>query len=351
MLRRPLAVPSATAAHHDGRSAGVPGGRASVREAAPGHAAPVATLVVAATRGRAAAGGLGARTAPSSSRGRNRVRLAVALAATVAPSSACSSTPPFAGWTAEQLYAHGEEAFAEEDWGDAREAFEHILLSYPGFAGVVDARYYLARAFFEDEEYVSAVSEFTRIVQAYPDHERADDAWMGLCRSYAALSPHPQRDQQYTQQARTTCENVATDFRGTATGDSAAVVAGRMQDKLAARAFGEAQFYFQRDIYQSAELGFLQLLDEFPNTVSAPLALVRLIEIYEKWGWDEERDEHEDRLLEEYPDSPEARTVAAKVRPDSTAGSAAAPGAAARAWGLEQGGMGRDPAERGLRCA
>lgn len=231
---------------------------------------------------------------------------------------ACSSTPAFSGWTAEQLYAHGEQAFAEQDWGEARDSFEHLLLTFPGFGQVVEARSYLAQAFFEDEQYVSAISEFTRIVQAYPDHESAGDAWMGLCRSYAAMSPHPQRDQQYTRQARTTCENVASDFRGTAVADSAMAVAGRMFDKLAARVYGEAQFYFQRDIYESAELGFLRLLELFPNTTSAPLALVRLIEIYDQWGWDEEREQYETQLLEDYPDSPEAREFA-RARPDSTA--------------------------------
>jgi len=259
--------------------------------------------------------------------------LALVLAASIASAAACSSTPPFAGWTAEQLYARGEEAFAQEDWGDAREAFEHVLLTFPGFSGVVDARFFLARAFFEDEQYVSAVSEFTRIVQSYPDHERVGEAWMGLCRSYAAMSPHPQRDQGYTQQARTTCDNVAVDYRDTPAGDSAAVVAARMLDKLAARAFGEARFYFRRGLYEAAELGFLQVLETFPATTSAPLALARLIDIYEEWGWEEEREECEARLIEGYPDSPEARALAERSM------SGAAQGDAAR------------PDERGLRCA
>ncbi len=253
-----------------------------------------------------------------------RAGLALWLATSIASLAACSSTPAFAGWTAEQLYAHGEQAFAEEDWGDAREAFEHVLLTFPGFSGAVDARFFLARAFFEDEQYVSAVSEFTRIVQTYPDHERVGEAWMGLCRSYAAMSPNPQRDQGYTQQARTTCDNVAVDYRGTPAGDSAAIVAAQMLDKLAARAFGEAQFYFRRGLSIAAERGFLQVLEAFPATTSAPLALARLIEIYEELGWDEEREESETRLLEDYPDSAEAQALAAKGEPGAPRDAAAA---------------------------
>lgn len=232
-------------------------------------------------------------------------------------SAACSSAPPYSGWTPDQLYAHGEQAFQEGDWGEARRAFERLVLTFPGYERAVDARHYLAQAFYRDAEYLSAVSEFTRIVQVYPDHERVAEAWMGLCRSYASMSPHPQRDQQYTMQARTTCQNVANDFRGTAVGDSASAVMGRMHTKLAEKAYGEGHFYFQRDIYESAELVFLDVVELYAQTDVAPRATMRLIEIYDEWGWDEQKAEFTSRLLERYPDSPEARSLREPTVADS----------------------------------
>ena len=223
--------------------------------------------------------------------------------------AACSSAPPFAGWTAEQLFEHGQGAFEAEEWDEARRTFERLVLTFPGFDSTVAARHYLAGAFYADEEYLSAVSEFTRIVQVHPDDERAPEAWMGLCRSYAAMSPHPQRDQQYTGQARTTCQNVASDFPGTPVGDSAAAIAFDMHDKLAAKAYGEGYFYFQRDILESAELVFLDLVESFAGTGAAPQAMARLIDIYEEWGWAEQLDEFTARLRDAYPNSPEAQAL------------------------------------------
>ena len=242
--------------------------------------------------------------------------------------AACSSAPPYSGWTPDQLYEHGQRAFEDGDWGEARRAFERLVLTFPGFEQAVEARHYLARAFFADEEYLSAVSEFTRIVQVYPDHERASEAWMGLCRSYAAMSPHPQRDQQYTIQARTTCQNVASDFRGTLVGDSALVVAREMHGKLGDKAYREGYFYFQRGILESAELVFLDLLETFADTDSAPQALARLIEIYQEWEWDEQEEEFKAKLLETYPDSPPARALEQPAGSDtvSTVRSRAPPG-------------------------
>lgn len=240
-----------------------------------------------------------------------------ALAALIG--TACSSAPPFAGWAAEQLFEHGQNAFEEEDWDEARRTFERLVLTFPGFDSAVAARHYLAGSFFADEEYLSAVSEYTRIVQVHPDDERAPEAWMGLCRSYAGLSPHPQRDQQYTAQARTTCQNVASDFPGTPVGDSAATIAFEMHDKLASKAYGEGYFYFQRDILESAELVFLDLVESYAGTDAAPQAMARLIDIYEEWGWTEQLEEFTARLRDTYPDSPEAQALDRAVASDTAA--------------------------------
>ncbi len=247
--------------------------------------------------------------------------------------AACSSAPPYSGWTADQLYEHGQRAFEQGDWGEARRAFERLILTFPGFDQAVEARHYLARSFYSDDEFLSAVSEFTRIVQVYPDHERTPEAYMGLCRSYAAMSPHPQRDQQYTVQARTTCRNVADDFRGTPHGDSASTVAQEMHDKLGDKSYGEGYFYFQRNALESAEHVFLDLLETFPDTEAAPRAIARLIDIYTQWEWGDQVEEFRTRLLRAYPASPEARTFQEPATGDtvSTVRSRAPPGTGERA--------------------
>ena len=242
--------------------------------------------------------------------------------------TACSTAPPYAGWTPEQLYEHGQRAFDEGDWREAGRAFERLVTNFPGFGQAVEARHYLARASFEDEEYLGAVAEFTRIVQVYPDDERTPNAWLGLCRSYAAMSPHPERDQQYTLQAHNTCRQVAGDFQGMPIGDSAAVVAREMRNKLGDKAFGIGQFYFRLKIFESAEHEFCRLLEDYPDTDAAPTALARLIEIYEGWGWDDQREESRDWLLRTYPESPEATALDEGAHSDtvSTVMSRAPPG-------------------------
>ncbi len=250
--------------------------------------------------------------------------------------AACASAPPYSGWTEEQLFEHAQRAFADGDWDEARRAFERLLITAPGFDRAVEARHYLARSFFSEGEYLSAVSEYTRIVQVYPDDARTPEAWMGLCRSYAAMSPHPQRDPQYTVQARTTCRNVAGDFPGTPQGDSAAAVALEMQNKLGEKSYQEGAFYLQRKILESAEYVFLDLLENFPETAAAPRAAARLIEIYTEWEWQDQVEEFTARLLESYPDSPEAQALDPAMASD-TAGVVRTRAPPASEWGLASG--------------
>ncbi len=231
--------------------------------------------------------------------------------------AACSSVPPYSGWTPEQLYEHGQRAFEDGNWGEARRAFERLVLQFPTFDHAVDARYYMARSFHEGRDFVSAIAEFTRIVQVYPDHVLAAEAWMGLCAAYAAMSPHPQRDQTPTIQAQINCSNVANDLQGTPIGDSAAALMRRMDNKLAERAYGEGDHYFRHRLLDSAELYFLNLVEFYPNTGSAPRAMARLVQIYERWGWDDQRDEFRRRLLETFPNSPEARALGVPAARDT----------------------------------
>ena len=53
------------------------------------------------------------------------------------------------------------------------------------------------------------------LLDRFPGHLRAGEASLGICRSYGELSPHTQRDQAYTLQAMSACQNVVADFPGT----------------------------------------------------------------------------------------------------------------------------------------
>jgi outer membrane protein assembly factor BamD len=221
----------------------------------------------------------------------------------------CASTPPYQGMSADQLFDLGSQRFQEENWGKAAEVFERLVFADPGYPRIVEARMYMARAYYNKGEYITSVSEFTRILDRHPGHPLAPEASLGICKSYAAQSPHVQRDQTATVYAWNSCENTVTDFRNHPVADEARAIRDEMESKLAQKIFLAGDFYYRRKFYHSGIIYFNDLLRQYPRNEWASQALLRLFQSYAAMEWDTEAEEVRARILREFPDSEAAREV------------------------------------------
>ena len=224
--------------------------------------------------------------------------------------------------TADQLYALAQQEFGEGDYGDAAEALETLLVTFPGFGEAPAAQMLLARAWFEDGKYVTAQAEYRRFLDRHPGHPESAAAALGMCRSAEELSPISQRDQSFTEQALLICSETSQTYPGTPEAEQAAAVAEAMREKLAKKTFETGAYYLRRGFHQSAILYFQLVLEEHENTSWAPRSLESMMEAYVALGYDDEVEATKQRLLTRYPDSPEARRIAGQAP-------AGAPGAGA----------------------
>ncbi len=224
---------------------------------------------------------------------------------------ACASTQPFVGLEPEEVYVLGLQAFLEEDWAEAIDAFERLLLTSPNFPQAADARLNLARAHFARGEYISAASEFERFLDRHPNHDQAAQASIGMCRSYARLAPIPPRDQEYTRLARDQCRQTRNDFQGLNIATEADSIRAAMVERLAEREYREGRFYQSRGFHDSALIIFQDLVDFYPETVWAPRGFLAMYRSYRAIGWQEEAEETRNRLLFLYPESDAARELRA----------------------------------------
>lgn len=223
--------------------------------------------------------------------------------------SACSSTPPWAGLEAAPLFEFGAQAFEEGEYDDAIAALERYIASFPGAANVAEARMLLGRSHFAKREYITAAAEFERFLLRHPSHGLAPEASLGICRAYAEVSPHPQRDQEYTRRAIEACRNTANEFTGMNVAQEARALQAQMFEKLAQRLYEEGRFYQRRGFHDPAILYFRELIDFYPQTSWAPEGFLALYRSYREIGWEEEADEVRRRLLANYPDSDAARAL------------------------------------------
>jgi outer membrane protein assembly factor BamD len=234
--------------------------------------------------------------------------------------AACASASPYQGLTATDLYELGQSEFEAENWDDAAEALDFLLLrvSDASFEYTADARYMLARAYFNDEQYLTAESEFIRFLERHPRDERRAEAALSVCRCYAALSPIPERDQTYTKRAESVCGNVYQDYAGIddEIASEAQEIVNEMRGKLGEKEYENGMFYFRNEYWLSAIDYFQMVLDDFGDTAWAPKAIARMIEAYDEVGYDTEVDLWRETLLNSYPDSPEAEALMGDVGSD-----------------------------------
>ena len=71
----------------------------------------------------------------------------------------CASSDPYQGLQPAELYSVGAAEFENGDWDKAIQVFERLIFAEPTFDRIVEARMFLARAYYNKGEYITSVSE------------------------------------------------------------------------------------------------------------------------------------------------------------------------------------------------
>lgn len=214
----------------------------------------------------------------------------------------------------DELYRIGAEAFQREKWDRAIEALQRFLFQDPGHPKADSAQYLIGEAYYQQKQYLTSAAEFLRLAQNRPAGPLADDSRYRACQAYYELSPRPELDQQYTEEAMDQCRSVTLLYPGSPFAEEAAQRTRELSDKLARKYYLNAVYYFKRRAYDSAIVYLEHLLSNYSGASVEPEALLTLYETYKKVGYVQEAEETRARLLREHPDSPEARDVQARTQ-------------------------------------
>ena len=235
-------------------------------------------------------------------------RAAALLSAAALTGCGIFATP--APLTVDSAYAQGIAAFEAGRFGRAAELLGQFVTAAGADPRLKPALMALARSHVERREYVTAASEYLRVATQYPTEPEAVQARFGLCDTYRRLSPRPQLDPEYTIAAITYCESYASLYPGTPEAQQATQWVTELRVKLATKSYLNGFFYFRRGLYDAALVYFNEVLRLYPETPVAPTALLRLVESYDRMGYAEEEAAARARLLRDYPQSPEALSLA-----------------------------------------
>ena len=209
----------------------------------------------------------------------------------------------------DRLFEIAQTELAEGNHGNAVDALDRLLIAHGDWARVPEARLMLGDVYFDRGDYLTARAEYGRFLDRYAGHPASADAALGVCAALAELAPKPQRDQGYTQEAMSSCRNVVIDFAGTEQAARAAQISNELRLTLAEKEYLTADFYFRRKMYDSAIKYYEFVVNLYPESEHAPLALLGVYEANTAIGYDDLAEEARQRLLAEYPNSDAATTI------------------------------------------
>lgn len=181
-------------------------------------------------------------------------------------------------------FDRGMKYLEKKKYFRAQEEFEYVLLRGRHTELGDDAQYYLAEAYFLNEEYLLAISEYDRLVRQMTYSPYVESSRYRICQSYEKKSPKFYHDQEYTESAIEKLQEFIEDFPTSESADEAAEIIHSLRSKLARKAYEAAILYIKMEEYESAISYLLDLLAFYYDTDYADMARLRIVEAHLKAG-------------------------------------------------------------------
>jgi outer membrane protein assembly factor BamD len=248
---------------------------------------------------------------PRRARGRLPFVLA-ALAACLAALASCSPIPEFGESTAEDAYAVGVEALQREDYLLAIEAFKHVTAASPLGDRADDALLGLADAHRAISDYALAEDEYRSLLSDYPRSPLVPEAVYKLGLSFYDQSLPAELDQSMTLAAIEQFEYFRATYPASEFVPEADEKIAELRARLAEKAYGAAMLYVQLEDLAAARLYLEAIVEDYPDTAWARLALLEIARSHAAEGSTAQATEAYDRLIERYPGTEEAAAARAE---------------------------------------
>ncbi len=214
----------------------------------------------------------------------------------------CSSSIDTTNMTPENRLSYAIKLYNDEDYLEAINELQALLLQYPGSSISDDAQFYLAKTRFAREEYIMAAFEFSKLIKNMPASEFVPEAQYMLADCYYELSPNYNLDQKYTKKAISEFQAFIDFFPTNEKVPEAEKKINELNDKLAKKTYTIAQIYERLDYLKAAVIYYDDLIETYHDTPYAPLAMYNKIKVLVERNENNQAVAEIDKFIEKYPD-------------------------------------------------
>ena len=219
--------------------------------------------------------------------------------------------------TASEQFDIAKTELDKKHYLSAIEDFQKVIFNYPGSNIIDTAQYFLAMAYYENEDYELAGVEFSRLSSNYPRSEYVDDAqyMAGVC--YFKNTPaHYGLDQEDLKKAITAMEDFIVENPDSPLIEDARRVILEARTRMARKDYESAYLYFKLEDFKAAEIYFQLVIDDYTDTEYGARALFNMAEISYKQKKYPEALEKFNNFLTVYPANqlvPKAKSFVEKI--------------------------------------
>jgi len=206
--------------------------------------------------------------------------------------------------TPEDLYEASMAAFEDGNCGNAEIGFQRLTYDLsvrdPRRAMV---RFHLAECEYRGNRFLEAAREFRRVADEHAQDSIAPQALLMAGNANARLWRRPELDATYGLNALTVYSELLTRYPQSPAATEARERVAELNEMFANKAYKTGIFYFRLKAYDSAIIYFRSVVAEYPQTSFASEALLKLVEAYERIGYEEDKQDMCLQLRRYYPES------------------------------------------------
>ncbi len=178
------------------------------------------------------------------------------------------------------LYSDAMGLLEQGEFKKAAEAFDEVERQHPYSVWATKAQLMSAFAYYEKGRYDEAIIALDRFIQLHPGNRDVSYAYYLKALCYYEQITDVERDQQVTELALQSLDDVITRFPDSKYARDALIKIDLARDHLAGKEMTIGRFYQRRGNYLAAINRYRNVVEQFQTTSHIPEALHRLTESY-----------------------------------------------------------------------
>lgn len=226
---------------------------------------------------------------------------------------ACASSGESGVLPADEQFQAATRLYEDGQYDRAVGAFQAFVFNYPQDSRVPEARWLAADSYYRMEDWATAAQEYLNYQRDFPRGERAAEAIYQAGRSYQEMSLRPELDQRDTERAINVYDRLLVEYPSSEFAAEARERVDELRNKLAEKTYLNAEFYFDHEDFEAAEIYLADLIATYPQTDWMPAGYALLARTFCAQGLTDRSADVVARLRESYPDSEAARETESQL--------------------------------------